>query len=209
MGPTPEIVMSRRQTSSWRASSASFLSSSTFWRRITFAGFEQRIEAKPEIRIALKQFLHPRGEGAAMHRSDPEPVNLQQSPDRVLDLDDHVHQALPCDQHGAHPLRGSALHIYRPEVSKTHHLSNAAGVVAIGFVGARGKEALRVPRLDAHSRKAAVDQRPVQPFRQGAGFDADQLDIGSMFLKNANQSCGFARALSLPDQRTGFVDQAN
>ena len=99
-----------------------------------------------------------------MHLAELQSINLQQAADRLLDGQHVAHKRPARDQRRAKELRLPALHMHRPIVTEAHHVGDAASVAAIGFVGTRRQEPLRMSRLNADRREAGVDESAVEPF---------------------------------------------
>src|SRR5262249_14446298 len=111
------------------------------------ARVQEGIDRDAQLGFVLKQVCYPGRKGAAMHRADLQSMHLQQAPDRSLDRQHVVHEPLARDEGCAEKLRLAALHVYRPVVTEAHHIGDAASVAAVGLVGSRRQEPLRMPGL--------------------------------------------------------------
>jgi hypothetical protein len=111
-----------------------------------------------ELGFVLKQVCYPGRKGAAVHRADLQSMDLQQAPDRSLDRQHVIHKPLARDERRAEKLRLAALHVHRPVVTEVHHISDAASVAAVGLVGSRRQEPLRMPGLNADGSEAGIKE---------------------------------------------------
>lgn len=94
----------------------------------------------------------------------------QQPADVVFDGDRLILQEFARHQQGPALLARQRLDMDRAKQVDAHHLGNATGVNAVGFVRLRLQEGLGVAGFDAYHRQAGFGQAAEQPLRQWPGF---------------------------------------
>jgi hypothetical protein len=107
---------------------------------------------------------------------DLEAKVAQQTADVILDGMGLLLQQLAGCQRSASALAGQGLHMDGPEQVDAHHLSDAASIVAVGFVHLRLQERFGVARLDADDQQSGRGQPALEPLRHWTGFESDPLE---------------------------------
>lgn len=143
------------------------------------ACLEQWLDRRAQVGRIGKQCINSGWERATVNGTDLEAVHLQQASNGVLDGQHVIDELLTRDERRAQQLRRLGLHMHGPVVPKAHHVGNAARVTAVGFVGARRQEPLRVPGLNANRLEPTFNQCTVEPLRQRARLDADERDLSA------------------------------
>jgi hypothetical protein len=83
------------------------------------------------------------------------------------------------------------LRVGRPEQVDTHHLRNAARIVAVALVDLGFEKGLGVPGLDADNRQSGLHHSAEQPLRQSTGFKPDTLIRQAGSLSTCTRSSGW------------------
>src|SRR4051812_10549513 len=107
--------------------------------------------------------------------SDLQAKVAQQASQVVLRIENLRLHELPRSEQHPDLLAPDGLDMNRLVEADAHHLRDAAGIVAIGFVDLSRERGLHVPRLDADHRIACGRQATVEPLRKRTGFKADAL----------------------------------
>ncbi len=94
-------------------------------------------------------------------------------------------------------------------MADTHHLGEAAGVIAIGLDRTSGQETLCVPDLDAHGLEARLDQIAVQPLGERTSLQAHQIDLVLPELELLDQRPRLAVDLTLPNELAVSIQHAH
>src|SRR5262245_38438330 len=80
--------------------------------------------------------------------------------------------------------------MHRAIKSHTHHLRQAARIVAVGLVDLRLQHRPHVPRLDTDHRQARFGESTEQPLRQRPSFHSNPLEAIGGFFNSANSASG-------------------
>src|ERR1700746_2602501 len=93
--------------------------------------------------------------------------------------------------------------------SRSHHLRDAAGIVAVGLVDLRLQHRPHVPCLDTDHRQASFCKRAEQPLRQRPSFQSNPPKAVGRIPQYLQQSIGLARNLNLPNDLTRVIHNAD
>src|SRR6202049_5160970 len=105
--------------------------------------------------------------------------------------------------------------MHRTVKPDSHHLRDAACIVAVRLVDLRLKHRLHVPRLNTDHRQARFGKRAVKPLRQRPGFQSNSLEVVGGVSQHRQQCLGFARYLHfssnlarvIPNADAGLLDR--
>ena len=85
--------------------------------------------------------------------------------------------------------------MHRTVKPRSHHLGDAARIIAVRLVDLRLQHRLHVPRLDTDHWQARFRKPTEKPLRQRPGFQSDPFEAVGGAPKNLQQGCRFARHL--------------
>ena len=97
--------------------------------------------------------------------------------------------AAVCQQH-PQLLTAQRLHMHRTIKPHTHHLRDAAGVVAVCLVDLGFQNRPHVPRLDTDHRKVRFSKSAEQPLRQWSSFQSEPLEVIGGTFQHRQQCFG-------------------
>lgn len=87
------------------------------------------------------------------------------------------------------------MHSLKPACA--HHLSDATGVILIGFVDQTGQRGTKPSHLEANCWQSFSRELRKKPFRKGASFQSHPLKAHITGTQRADQSFGFRYHLLL------------
>src|SRR5207237_7983594 len=99
------------------------------------------------------------------HHANLEAKIAQRATQIVLDVERLSLQKLATGQQHAALLAGQRLHMHRSVQANTHHLRNAAGIIAVALVDLCRQCRLHLPGLNTDHRQTRFSQCAVQPLR--------------------------------------------
>src|SRR5256714_14083147 len=99
--------------------------------------------------------------------------------------------------------------MHRPIKPHSHHLRNAAGIVAISLVDLRLQYRLHVPRLNTDHRQTCYGQAAEQPMRQRPGFQSNSLEAVGGVRQHLQQSFRFALNLHFSNDLACVIHNAD
>src|SRR5262252_1035690 len=91
----------------------------------------------------------------------------------------------------------------------SHHLRDAARIVAVGLVDLRLQHRSHVPGLNTDHRQGCFGKRAEQPLRQRPGFQSNPLEVVGR-VRQHRQQCGrLARHLYFPNDLAHLIHNAD
>ncbi|GEO16115.1 hypothetical protein MAE02_38110 [Microvirga aerophila] len=138
----------------------------------------------------------------------------QQATDVVLDRDGFLLQELAGGQQRPPLLAGERLDVHRAKEIDPHHLSDAAGIIAVALVDLSFREGFGVARLDAHDWQAGLCQSVEEPLRELARLQPNPLQVPGWILPDPQKILRMGGDLDLTadlpslgqDAHGGFFD---
>src|SRR3954464_3584975 len=80
--------------------------------------------------------------------------------------------------------------MHRTVKPHSHHLRDAARIVAVRLVDLCLQHRLHVPRLNADHRQSCFGESAEQPLRQWSSFQPNSLEVYARFFSTANNASG-------------------
>src|SRR5947208_14876054 len=118
-------------------------------------------------------------------------------------------QQLAIGQQHPQLLTAQRLHVHRTVKSHSHHLRDAAGIIAIRLVDLCLQHGSHVSCLDTDYRQTCFGEGAVKPLRQRYAFQANPLEVASGILENRQQSLRFARYLHFSNDLARVIHNAD
>jgi hypothetical protein len=169
---------------------------------------QHRLDHPLEHRLAGDQLPDPRREAALADGADLEAEVAQQAADAELDIKQLALQELAPGEQGPDLLRRHRLAMDRPVPAHPEQLSDAAGVLAIGFHRHGRERRLDLAGLEQHHVEPGLGQAGMEPLRQRPGLEADPGDRQAEPAAEPGQRLGLAGDLGFPHDPAGRVDHA-
>src|SRR5271166_6307045 len=172
-GPTPGMVINRRQISSSRTIRSISRCNWSNSRPKRSSRLQHRPRDPLQHRLADGKFSYARLKSLARHDAHLQSKSPQDAPHARPEIHKLRKKLLARNKQRSHLSRADRLGVYRPEPAHAHKLGYPARVVAIRFCRHRRERRLNVSRLQKNRLKASLGQAGLQPMRQRTRFKAD------------------------------------
>src|SRR5262249_46448131 len=114
-----------------------------------------------------------------------------------------------CCQQETEFLGRPRLHMHSLEPARAHHMSDATGVILVGFVDQTGQRGAKLSHLNANCWQPCSRQLRKKPFRKAASFQSHPLKPHGTVTQRADQNFGFRYYLSLTNDLPCLGEQAD
>src|SRR5258708_14522251 len=129
------------------------------------AGDQQRFDDCGQVRMVRDQLTYSSLELDRAHHANLEAEIAQRATQIVLDVERLGLQKLATGQQHAALLAGQRLYMHRSVQANTHHLCNAARIIAVALVDLCRQRRLHMPGLNTDHRQTRFSQCPVPPLQ--------------------------------------------